>query len=374
MMHRSPRLQRRRSFEHTTSEWNETMAIQTTATTRTTIKTAKTATRRTRSTLASVAAGAALAGLAALGFTTAAQAQTFPDKPIKMVIPFPPGGSSDVVGRIMAEGAARALGKPVVIDNVVGAAGNVGTAKVAKSAPDGYTLIQCTIGTCAINPSLYANPGYDLKKDFEPVFLVGGVMNVFTVNNDFPARTIGEMVDWARARPGQLTFGSSGIGTSNHLTPEWLAYLTQIKMLHVPYRGSGPAITDAIGGQIMMFTDNEPSILPQVKAGKLRALAVTGPERSKALPDIPTMEEAGYKGFIVEPWFGYMAPKGTPQPVIDALNAAFNKAVADPDTSRQLAERGLRVVGGAPARLIGQIETETERWAKVIKANGIKAD
>ena len=199
-------------------------------------------------------------------------------------------------------------------------------------------------------------------------------MNVFTVNNDFPVKTIGEMVEWARAHPGELTFGSSGVGTSNHLTPEWLSYLAKIKMLHVPYRGSGPAITDAIGGQIMMFTDNEPSILPQIKAGKLRALAVTGPTRSKALPDVPTMEEAGYPGFIVEPWFGYLAPKGTPQAVVDTLNAAFNKAIANPDTSRQLADRGLRVVGGTPARLAEQIDTESERWAKVIKANGIKAD
>ena len=303
-----------------------------------------------------------------------AQGQGFPERPVKIIVPFTPAGSSDIVARAMADGASEVLGQPVVVENTPGAGGNVGTLRAARSPADGYTLVQCTIGTCSINGSLYANPGFDVQKDFVPVFLTGGVMNVFTVNNNFPAKTMQDMVAWAKANPGKLTFGSSGIGASNHLAPEWLAFLTGISMIHVPYKGSGPAIIDLIGGQIMMFNDNEPSILPQIKSGKVRALAVTGPQRSRALPEVPTMEEAGYKGFVVEPWFGFMAPKGTPQPVVDKLNAAFNAALANPRVRKRLEEAGLRPVGGPPERLGDQIRIETERWARVIKANNIKAE
>ena len=303
-----------------------------------------------------------------------AQAQGFPDRPVKLIVPFTPAGSSDIVARAMADGAGEALGQSVIVENIPGAGGNVGTLRAAKAPADGYTLVQCTIGTCSINGSLYANTGFDVQKDFVPVFLTGGVMNVFTVNNNFPARSMQEMVAWAKANPGKLTFGSSGIGASNHLAPEWLAFLTGISMVHVPYKGSGPAIIDIVGGQIMMFNDNEPSILPQIKAGKVRALAVTGPQRSKALPEVPTMEDAGYKGFVVEPWFGFMVPRGTPQQVVDRLNAAFNAALANQRVRKRLEEAGLRPVGGTAAVLGEQIRVETERWARVIKANNIKAE
>ncbi len=302
------------------------------------------------------------------------QAQGFPDRPVKIIVPFTPAGSSDIVARAMADGAGEALGRSVIVENIPGAGGNVGTLRAAKASADGYTLVQCTIGTCSINGSLYANSGFDVQKDFAPVFLTGGVMNVFTVNNNFPATSMQEMVAWAKANPGKLTFGSSGIGASNHLAPEWLAFLTGISMVHVPYKGSGPAIIDIVGGQIMMFNDNEPSILPQIKAGKVRALAVTGPQRSKALPDVPTMEESGYKGFVVEPWFGFMVPRGTPQQVVDRLNAAFNTALANQRVRKRLEEAGLRPVGGTAAVLGEQIRVETERWARVIKANNIKAE
>lgn len=304
----------------------------------------------------------------------ALHAQGFPERPVRIIVPFTPGGSSDIVARIMADGAAEALGQPVIVENLAGASGNIGTARAAKAAPDGYTLTQCTIGTCSINGILNSNIGFDVQKDFAPVFLTGGVMNVFTVNNDFPARTIQDMVAYAKANPGKLTYGSSGVGASNHLTPEWLAFLTGIKMVHVPYKGSGPAIIDVIGGQIMMFNDNEPSILPQIKAGRVRALAVTGTRRSTSLPDVPTMEEAGFKGFVVEPWFGFMVPKDTPKAVIDKLNAAFNAALQNPRIRKRLEDAGVRPVGGPPERLADQIRLETERWARVIKANNIKAD
>lgn len=303
-----------------------------------------------------------------------AHAQSFPEKGIRLVVPFAPGGSSDIVARAMADGAAEVLGQAVVVDNIPGASGNVGTARVAKSPADGYTLIQCTIGTCAINGSLYNNPGFDVLKDFEPVFLVGGVMNVFTVSLGFPVKTMSEMVAWAKANPGKLTYGSSGVGASNHLAPEWLSYLAGISMVHAPYKGSGPAIVDLIGGQIMMFNDNEPSILPQIKTGKVRALAVTGPLRSANLPDVPTMEEAGYKGFVVEPWFGYMVPKATPPAVIAKLNAALNAAVQMPRVKSRLEAAGVRIVGGSADKLSELIKTETERWGQVIRTNKIQAN
>ena len=301
-------------------------------------------------------------------------AQGFPDRPVRIIVPFPPGGSSDIVARTMASGATEAFGQSVIVENLPGAGGNVGTARAAKAAPDGYTLAQCTIGTCAINGSLNPNIGFDVQKDFAPVFLTGGVMNVFTVNNNFPARTIHDLIAYAKANPGQLTYGSSGIGASNHLTPEWLSFITGIRMVHVPYKGSGPAIVDVVGGQIMMFNDNEPSILPQIKAGKVRALAVTWPERSRSLPEVPTMEEAGFRGFVVEPWFGFMVPKGTPAAVIDRLNAGFNAALANPRVRGRLDEAGVRPVGGPPERLAEQIRIETDRWSRVIKANNIKAE
>ena len=304
----------------------------------------------------------------------AAIAQTFPDRPVRIVVPFPPGGSSDIVARAMADGVTEELGVAVVVENRPGAGGNIGTAAVAKAPADGYTLAQCTIGTCAINPSLYANTGYDLARDFAPVFLVGGTMNVVTVHPAVPANTIQELIALARAKPGALSYASSGIGSSNHLTPEWLKLVAKIDMVHVPYKGSGPAIVDLVGGQVQVFVDNEPSILPQVKAGKVRALAVTGPQRSKSLPDVPTMEEAGFQGFVVEPWFGYMAPAKTPRAAIDRLNAAFNAAAAKPRVRQRLEEAGMRVIGGPPERLGEQIRTETEKWAKVVKANNIRAD
>ena len=304
----------------------------------------------------------------------AAIAQTFPDRPVRIVVPFPPGGSSDIVARAMADGVTEELGVAVVVENRPGAGGNIGTAAVAKAPADGYTLAQCTIGTCAINPSLYANTGYDLARDFAPVFLVGGTMNVVTVHPAVPANTIQELIALARAKPGALSYASSGIGSSNHLTPEWLKLVAKIDMVHVPYKGSGPAIVDLVGGQVQVFVDNEPSILPQVKAGKVRALAVTGPQRSKSLPDVPTMEEAGFQGFVVEPWFGYMAPAKTPRAAIDRLNAAFNAAAAKPRVRQRLEEAGMRVIGGPPERLGEQIRTETEKWGGVVKANNIRAD
>ena len=303
-----------------------------------------------------------------------ALAQAFPTKPLKLIVAFPPGGSSDVVGRLIAEGASEALGQTVLIENVPGAGGSIGTARASKSPADGYTLVLCTIGTCAINPSVYPNVGYDLQHDFAPVFLVGGVMNIFTVNPAFNVKTIAELVSYAKANPGKLPVAIGGVGSSNHLTPVWFASIAGLDMLWVPYKGSGDSITALIAGQVQMFVDNEPSILPQINAGKARPLAVTGPKRSRFLPNVPTMEEAGYKGFIVEPWYGVMAPQGTPKAVVDKLNAAFNAAIQNPKIQKRLEEAGLRLAGGPPERLGDQIRSESERWAKVVKENKIKVE
>jgi len=311
-----------------------------------------------------------------LAFALAAsvQAQTFPAKPLKLVVPFGPGGSSDVVGRIMAEGAGEALGQPMLIENVPGAGGNIGTARAARAAPDGYTLIECTIGTCAINPSIYAQVGYDLSKDFAPVFLVGGVMNVFTVHPSTAIKSIADLVAYAKANPGRLPTAIGGVGSSNHITPVWFASIAGLDMLYVPFKGSGDSITALLSAQVLFFVDNEPSILPQIKSGKVRPLAVTGPRRSAFLPDVPTMEEVGYKGFVIEPWYGFQAPAGTPRAAVEKLNAAFNVAIRNPRIKPRLEEAGLRLIGGAPERLGEQIKSESERWAKVVKANNIKAE
>jgi len=313
-----------------------------------------------------LAAGLALAG--------AVHAQTFPSKAMKVVVPFSPGGSSDVVTRIVADGAGEALGQPMLIENVAGAGGNIGTARSAKAAPDGYTLVVCTIGTCAINPSIYPNAGYDLQKDFVPVFLVGGVMNIFTVHPSTSIKSIADLVAQAKANPGKLPFAIGAVGSSNHLTPVWFASIAGIDLLWVPFKGAGDAITALLGGQVQMFVDNEPSILPQIKSGKARPLAVTGPRRSVYLPEVPTMEELGYKGFVVEPWYGFMAPAGTPRALVERLNSGFNAALKNPRIAKRLEEAGLRLVGGAPERLGEQIKSESERWAKVVKANNIKVE
>ena len=315
--------------------------------------------------------GALVVGLM---FFATAQAQTFPSKPLRLVVPFGPGGSSDVVARIMADGATEALGQPMLIENVPGAGGNIGTARVVKAAPDGYTLVECTIGTCAINPSIYAQTGYDLQKDFAPVFLVGGVMNIFTVHPSMSVKSIAELVAYIKANPGKLPVAIGAVGSSNHLTPVWFASIAGLDMLYVPFKGAGDAITALLGGQVMMFVDNEPSILPQIKAGKARPLAVTGPRRSTYLPEVATMEELGYKGFVVEPWYGFMVPQGTPRAAVERLNSAFNAAIRNPRIKARLEEAGLRLVGGAPERLGEQIKSESERWAKVVKANNVKVE
>jgi len=303
-----------------------------------------------------------------------AQAQTYPAKPIHLLVPYAPGGIADIASRIVGAKLTEAWGQQVVVENKPGGNAFIAMTAAAKAAPDGYTLVECTIGTCAINPSIYAQTGYDLQKDFAPVFLVGGVMNIFTVHPSMSVKSIAELVAYIKANPGKLPVAIGAVGSSNHLTPVWFASIAGLDMLYVPFKGAGDAITALLGGQVMMFVDNEPSILPQIKSGKARPLAVTGPRRSAYLPDVATMEELGYKGFVVEPWYGFMVPQGSPRAAIERLNAAFNAAIRSPRIKARLEEAGLRLIGGAPERLGEQIRGESERWAKVVKANNVKVE
>jgi tripartite-type tricarboxylate transporter receptor subunit TctC len=305
---------------------------------------------------------------------TTAAAQTFPDKPVRVIVPYATGGSTDLVGRILGDGATEPLGQTVVIDNRPGAGGAIGTATVARSAPDGYILAACTVGTCAILPSLVKNSGYDLAKDFVPVILIGGVANVFVVTPTFPPKTIKELVALAKARPGQIVFGSGGVGNSPHMTVELLKYREKIDMLHVPYKGSGPAIIDVAGGQIQMMVENEPAIVAHVKSKRLRALVATGPQRSAQLADVPTMIEQGYADFIVEAWFGILAPARTPRAIVDKLNAAFNTALQNQRTRTRLEEVSVNMAGGPPEKFAAHMKTEIEKWSNVIKANNITVE
>ncbi|QHE88402.1 Bug family tripartite tricarboxylate transporter substrate binding protein [Hydrogenophaga sp. BPS33] len=301
-----------------------------------------------------------------------AGAQDFPNKPIRMIVPVPPGGTGDMVSRLFANAAAKDLGQSIVVENRPGATGNIGTVAAVKSPADGYTIFLCSIGNCAVNASLYANPGYDLFKDVAPVALLGYSINVLTVGPQTGINTLPELL--TKARAGQLSYASSGVGASNHLGGEMLKKVTGVPLLHVPYKGSGPAITDLLGGQVQVFFDNEPSILPFIKSNRVKPLAVTGKTRSANLPEVPTMEELGYKGFVIEPWYAIGAPAGTPPAIVDRLNTAFNRALQDATVRKTLQEAGISVGGGNAAAFAQHMRLEHDKWAELIRAQKITAE
>ena len=321
-----------------------------------------------------------LFGLAAMlvglsGFHANAQsAATYPNKPIKIVVPFPPGGATDIVARAIGFELQKAWGQSVVIENKPGAGGNTGADLVAKSTGDGYTLLMCTVGTHAINVSLYAKMPYDAVKDFEPVVLVAGVPNLLVVHPSVNAKSVKELTALAKAQPGKLNVASSGNGTSIHLSAELYKQMAGVDIVHVPYKGSAPAVADLLGGQVQMMFDNMPVSLPHAKAGKLRALAVTSLKRSPALPDVPTMDEEGLKGFDATSWFGLLAPAGTPKDIVAKLNAASVAALATPDMRERLAAQGADPIGNSPDQFAAFIKAEIEKWAKIVKASGARVD
>ncbi|MBV6306568.1 tripartite tricarboxylate transporter substrate binding protein [Candidimonas humi] len=317
-----------------------------------------------------LAAAAALAGLA--GFSTGAAA-AYPDHPIRLIVGFSAGGTTDVVARIVGKEISQELGQSVIIDNRPGAGSNIGAELVARAKPDGYTLYMVAV-TSAINQTLYKNIKFNLVNDFAPVALAVKVPNILVVNPKLPVHSVKELVAYAKANPGKLNFASSGSGTSIHMAGELFKQVAGVDMLHVPYKGSAPAETDLMGGQVQLMFDNMPAAWPHVQAGKLRALAVTTAERSKTAPDLPTMEESGFPNFDVSSWFGVIAPKGTPADVVNTLNAAIEKALSKPDVQKRFADLGAVAVKTTPAEFGEFIKSQVDTWAKVVKASGAQVD
>ena len=303
-----------------------------------------------------------------------AQGDTFPVKPIRIVVPFPAGGATDIAARAIADKMSLNWKQPVLVENRGGAGGNVGSDVVAKSPPDGYTLIMGVTGSHAINVSLYSKMPYDPVKDFEPISQVAVVPNVVVIHPAVPAKTLPEFIALAKRNPGKYDYASLGSGTAAHLGMEMLKTSAAIFMVHIPYRGSAPAVADLIGGQVQVMMDGLPSALPHVKAGRLRALAVTSQKRSAAAPDLPTIAESGYAGFYADAWSGLFAPKGTPKPVVDKLAAEVRRILALPDVRERFAGLGAEPVGSTPAEFAQHVQREIDKWAKVVKQSGAKAD
>ena len=302
------------------------------------------------------------------------RAQPYPNRPITMVIPFPPGGSTSIVGRVIADKMSQLLGQSIVIDNRAGAGGTVGTKAVAKSDPDGYTLLLGYTGTLAIGPSLYKNAGYDPRKDFAPIGMIGNAPTSLVVHPSFPARSVAELIAYAKANPGKVNFGSAGVGTVSHITGEYFARAAGLALVHIPYKGTGPALSDLLGGHIPMAFAPIPATHANVSAGLLRALAVTGTARSSLLPDVPTMPEAGLPGFSASLYYGLAAPAGTPRPVIDRLNRELRAALASDEVRKQLVLDGTEITPGTPEAYADFIDKDERKWSELLKASGVEPE
>ncbi|XDF34560.1 tripartite tricarboxylate transporter substrate binding protein [Paracidovorax avenae] len=319
-----------------------------------------------RGLIAAAAACALLPGLAA--------AQAFPSKPITIIVPFAAGGTTDILARIIAQGMGAELGQSVVVDNRAGAGGNIGGQVAARAPADGYTLFMGTVGTHAINAALYRKMPFDPVKDFAPLTRVANVPNLLVANPAQPFKTVQELIAYAKANPGKINFGSSGSGSSIHLSGELFKSMAKVDMQHVPYKGSAPAVTDLLGNQIAIMFDNMPSAIQHVRSGKLRAIAVTTARRSPELPDVPTIAESGVPGYEATSWFGMFAPAGTPAPVVAQLNATIVKVLAQPDIRKKLAEQGAEAAGETPAQFADFIQKESVKWGRVVKESGASVD
>jgi tripartite-type tricarboxylate transporter receptor subunit TctC len=303
-----------------------------------------------------------------------ASTQPYPSRPITLVVPFPPGGSATIIARIIADKMSEGLGQEIVIDNRGGAGGSIAARQVAKSAPDGATLLLAFTGTLAVSPLIFANVGYDPRKDFAGIGLIGMAPSVLAVNPSVPARSVADLIGIARAEPGKIQYGSPGIGTTNHLAGELLAAMTGIKITHIPYKGTGPAITDLLGGHIAMMFAPIPAAHGNVSAGSLRALGVTSLKRSSLWPDIPTVAEAGLPGFEVVQRSALLAPAGTPRTIIERLNKELNAVLATDEVRRRLAVEGGEPVPGAPEDYAADIDREEMRWSKLVATIGLKGE
>ena len=304
-----------------------------------------------------------------------ALAQTYPDKPVRMVVPFPPGGAADLIGRVLAQRLSEQVGQPVIVDNRAGASGNIGADAVVKAQGDGYTILLGALTSHSINHTLERKVlRYDLERDLTPVMIVASVPYVFVVHPSVPARSMQEFIAYARAKPGHLTYGSSGAGAPQRLAAEMFKLKTGIDMLHVPYKGSGQVINDLIGGQVLVAFESVPAALPHIRAAKLRALAVTTAQRVPMLPDVPTMGEAASFNFEVSSIFGILAPAGTPKPIIQRLNSEFAQAVQLPDVKERLLQQGAFVASTTPEEAAQRIRIEIAMWANVINEANVKPD
>ena len=313
-------------------------------------------------------------GLALLLASGMALAQAYPARPIKLVVPFPPGGGTDIIAREVANKVATSEGWTIVIDNKPGSGGNIGVDAAAKASPDGYTLVLGQTSNLAINPSLYAKLPYDPVKDLAAVGLVASAPLVVVVSSASPYRKLADVVAAAKAKPTALNYASSGNGTVAHLATEQFQKVAGIQLTHVPYKGASQGLTDLVGGQIQIYVSSVPTLIAQIKSGQLRALAVTSLQRNRDLPDVPTMVEAGYKDFEAVTWFGVAGPAAMPKDAIAKLNAAFNKALATPDVQKKLAAQGAEVLSGPPEKFASLIRTDGVRWGAIVKASGIRLD
>jgi tripartite-type tricarboxylate transporter receptor subunit TctC len=317
----------------------------------------------------------ALAAAAAAGLAGPARAQAkYPDRPVTLVVPSAPGGTTDFTARLIAEPLSKALGQPVVVDNKPGASGNISNQFVAKAKPDGHTLLVAYSGYQVGNPHLFAKAGWDPIRDFAPVAMVTRAPQLVTVRGDLPANTIQELVAFAKANPGKLNYASSGNGSIQHIAGELFKQLTGTFITHIPYRGAGPAVQDLMGGQVDLFITTPASVVQQIKAGRLKGLAVTGPARLSALPQVPTAAEAGLKGFALDSWFALYAPAGTSADIVQVLNTEVGRIIAAPETRRKAEESGTAVEQMSPAQLGEYPRKELEEWGRVIRTAKITAD
>jgi tripartite-type tricarboxylate transporter receptor subunit TctC len=316
-----------------------------------------------------------LAAIALFALTAvAARGDTFPSRPIRIVVPFAAGGATDLIARVVGQKLTESLGQAVVVENRPGASGMIGADLVAKAPPDGYTLLMASTAEIAINPSLYSKMSYDPQKDLAPITLAGVTPLILVVNPASPLHSVADIVKEAKAHPGTISFASAGNGSVQHLSGELVKVLTSTDMVHVPYKGAAPALTDVLSGQVTMFFSGMPPAMPHVKSGKLRALAVTTPKRSPAAPDVPTMAEAGVQGFDISNWFGLLAPAGTPPGILDKLHDEAVKALMQPTVKERLAEQGAEVVADSREHFGAFIKAEADKYAKLIKVSGAKAD
>jgi tripartite-type tricarboxylate transporter receptor subunit TctC len=300
-------------------------------------------------------------------------AQNYPDKPVRVIVPFPAASATDVIARTIGQKLGEKWGQAVVVDNKPGAGGNLGTEIAAKAPADGYTILMGTVAN-TISSSLYKKLSYDFVKDFTPVTLVAATPLVLVANPSFPANNVKELIAYVKARPGQVNFGSGGIGTSNHLAGEMFKSMTGTDMVHVPYKGTPAAQSDLLSGQVSLMFDNIVAVMPHIKSGRMKAIAVTSPKRVSTLPNVPTVAESGVPGFDAMSWIGVLVPKGTPKKIVDKLNSDFVEAIAMPDVKERLSTGGAELAGSTPEQFAEHIRKETEKWAKAVKASGATAD